>query len=196
MVTTLFHYMQRETAAIAAAIATTVVMWASAFVAIRVALHGGYGPVQLATLRYAIGSVLLAIFAALRGVRIPQRRDWLSISLCGIVGFAIYAVLLNIGETRVAAGTASFVINTVPIFTAIIAMLFLGERMRIAGWIGLAISLSGTAVLSIRPGSKLSVEPALLILVAAAIAQATQFVKIGRASCRERVENIVCDGRL
>src|SRR5437867_7348467 len=168
--------MKRETAVIAAAIATTVVMWASAFVAIRAALQGGYGPVQLATLRYTIGSVLLAIFAALRGVRVPQRRDWLSISLCGIVGFAIYAVLLNTGETRVAAGTASFVINTVPIFTAIIAMLFLGERMRTAGWIGLVISLSGTALLSIRPGSKLSVEPALLILVAAAIAQATQFV--------------------
>ena len=59
----------RERTAITAAIATTVCIWASAFVAIRGALRGGYGPIQLATQRLATASMLLAIWSMSRGVR-------------------------------------------------------------------------------------------------------------------------------
>src|SRR5438309_4706093 len=164
------------TPAIAAAVATTVCIWASAFVAIRAALRGGYGPIELATLRYGTASVLLAIWSMFRGLRVPERRDWLRLAICSLVGLVLYAVLVNTGEVRVSAGMASFVISTVPIFTAIFAALFTAERMRRLGWLGLAISLSGTALLSFGAGSKFGFETSVLILIAAAIAQATQFV--------------------
>ena len=166
----------RETPTIAAAIATTVCIWASAFVAIRAALRGGYGPIQLAMLRYMTASVVLAIWSIFRRVPVPERRDWLRVAICSVVGLVFYAVLVNTGEIRVNAGMASFVISTVPIFTAIFAALFTAERMRGLGWLGLTISLSGTALLSFRAGSKFGFETSVLILIAAAIAQATQFV--------------------
>jgi drug/metabolite transporter (DMT)-like permease len=164
------------TPSIAAAIATTVCIWASAFVAIRAALRGGYGPIELATLRYAAASVVLAIWSIFHGVRVPERRDWLRLAICSVVGLVVYALLLNAGEVRVTAGMASFVISTVPIFAAVFAAIFTSERIRRPAWLGLAISLSGTALLSFGAGSKFGFEPSVVILVAAAIAQATQFV--------------------
>lgn len=164
------------TPSIATAVATTVFIWASAFVAIRAALRGGYGPLQLATLRYATASVVLVIWSMFRGMRVPERRDWPRLTICSVVGLVLYAVLVNTGEIRVNAGMASFVISTVPIFTAVFAALFTAERMHRLGWLGLAISLSGTALLSFRAGSKFGFETSVLILIAAAIAQATQFV--------------------
>ena len=164
------------TPSIATAVATTVFIWASAFVAIRAALRGGYGPLQLATLRYATASVVLVIWSMFSGMRVPERRDWPRLTICSVVGLVLYAVLVNTGEIRVNAGMASFVISTVPIFTAVFAALFTAERMHRLGWLGLAISLSGTALLSFRAGSKFGFETSVLILIAAAIAQATQFV--------------------
>jgi drug/metabolite transporter (DMT)-like permease len=164
------------TPAVAAAIATTVCIWASAFVAIRAALRGGYGPIQIAMLRYATASVVLAIWSIFRGLRAPERRDWLRLAICSVVGLVLYAVLVNTGEIHVTAGMASFVISTVPIFAAIFAAMFTTERMRRLGWLGLAISLSGTALLAFGTGSKFGFEGSVLILIAAAIAQATQFV--------------------
>ena len=164
------------TPSIATAVATTVFIWASAFVAIRAALRGGYGPLQLATLRYATASVVLVIWSMFSGMRVPERHDWPRLTICSVVGLVLYAVLVNTGEIRVNAGMASFVISTVPIFTAVFAALFTAERMHRLGWLGLAISLSGTALLSFRAGSKFGFETSVLILIAAAIAQATQFV--------------------
>ena len=46
----------------------TIVLWASAFAGIRVALED-YSPYSLALLRYFIASVALAIYMAVRGFR-------------------------------------------------------------------------------------------------------------------------------
>jgi drug/metabolite transporter (DMT)-like permease len=56
----------RATWAVGAAISTTVVIWASAFVAIRAGLKG-YSPTGMAALRFLVASAVLGIRAALRG---------------------------------------------------------------------------------------------------------------------------------
>jgi drug/metabolite transporter (DMT)-like permease len=156
------------------AIAFTIIIWASAFVAIRSGLQG-YPPGQLAALRFVIASLLLGIRAWLVGVRVPERRDWLHIFATGVAGFAVYALLVNLGETHVAAGMASFVVNMMPVFTTIMAVLFLGEHVRGLGWVGVSISLCGVALLGFSTTSHITFEPYVLILVAAAISQAAYF---------------------
>ncbi len=160
---------------IGGAVATTIVLWASAFVGIRVALKG-YTPVQLAALRYLVAALILGIRAFFRRVPIPERRDWLRIILSSFLGFVVYATLLNYGETRVAAGLASFIVYTVPLITAILSSLFLHERMGRLGWLGLATSLGGTGLIAFTTGQRLSFEPAVLALLAAAFALALHFI--------------------
>ena len=65
-----------------------------------------------------------------------DRGDALRFLLCGFLGIALYNALLNTGEQTVSAGAASFIVNTLPIFTALLAAVFLGERFN--RWAGSA----------------------------------------------------------
>ena len=117
------------------AVAVTVVAWASAFPAIRAGL-AAFGPAELGALRFAIAAVPAALFLAL--IR-PGTADWSEawrFAFGGIVFVGLYTVLLNFGELTVSAGAASFIINVNPIFTAVLAMLFLGERFSRLAWLG------------------------------------------------------------
>src|SRR5919198_1500934 len=88
------------------ALATTIVLWASAFPAIRAALEG-YSAAHLSVLRLLVAALALAALAAARGVRLPARRDVPAIAGLGVAGMAAYQVLLNSGERTVPAGPAS-----------------------------------------------------------------------------------------
>src|SRR5208282_4641604 len=88
------------------AAAATVLLWASAFPAITVAV-GPLGPAGLAVARLTVASAALALAAPLMGVRRPKPGDLPLIALCGLAGMTGYQLLLNAGERVVPAGTAS-----------------------------------------------------------------------------------------
>ena len=150
------------------AVAGALLFWASAFPGVRAGLQH-FSPGHLALARYIVASVTLGVFAALLRVRLPQKRDWPVVALMGLCGFAIYNVAFNWAETRVEAGTASFIVNTAPIFSMILAALFLGETIPARSWAGIALSFSGIALLS-RGKSGWNFEPFALLLLVPAIA--------------------------
>ncbi len=92
------------------AAAGTVLLWASAFPAITVAVRG-LGPAGLAVARLAVASAALALAAPLMGVRRPKLGDLPLIALCGLAGMTGYQLLLNAGERVVPAGTASLLVR-------------------------------------------------------------------------------------
>lgn len=157
------------------ALLVTILCWASAFAGIRAGLHG-YTPFHLAELRYLVASLSLGGYALFRRMPLPQVRDLPGIALTGIVGIGIYNLALNVGETSVPAGVASFLVNTAPIFTALLALVLLHERLRLWGWIGMSVSFVGVAAtaLGIQEGFHLDVR-AIIVLVAA-LAQSIYFV--------------------
>ena len=61
-------------ARVVAALAVTVVFWASAFAGIRAGLEA-YGPGQVALFRFLVASAVLAGYAAVVRMRMPERRD-------------------------------------------------------------------------------------------------------------------------
>ena len=129
-------------ARLAIALGITVFFWAAAFAGIRVGLRS-YGPGELALLRLLVASITLAAIAAFVRMRLPEVRDLPAILLAGFLAFALYHVALNFGERTVSAGAASLLINTAPIFTALLATAFAGERLRAIGWIGMVVSFLG-----------------------------------------------------
>ena len=160
---------------VVAAAFCTIVLWSTAFVAIRAGLRS-YAPAELATMRFLGASLLFGVLAFFRPVKRPETRDWPRMILTGAMGFAMYALLLNTGETRASAGMASFVISTVPVFTALFAAMILGERIPAFGWMGLGVSISGAALLAFGATGRCMFQPAVLILLAAAAAQAMFFI--------------------
>jgi drug/metabolite transporter (DMT)-like permease len=155
----------------AAAVGTTVVLWASAFVAIRAALPG-YSPAHLALLRFLVASAALTIYAVATRMPLPERRDLPRIIIAGLVGITGYNLALNTGEQSVTAGVASLLVNTGPIWTALIAMVLLGERLRLWGWVGIAVSFTGAATIVLGERGSLGGQESLgwgagLVLIAA-----------------------------
>ncbi len=154
----------------------TIVLWASAFPGIRAALHA-YTPAHVALLRYATASLVLAGYALIRRMRLPRWRDLPGITLLGLVGIAFYNLMLNIGEVSVPSAVASFIIASAPIFMAIEAKVLLGERLRRWGWIGIVISFSGVAVMSLGGAHGIHLDWRVLVVLLAALAQSLYSVK-------------------
>ena len=149
----------------------TVTLFASAFVGIRVSLES-YSPQSIALLRYLTASILLILFALAGKIPLPARRDLPGLAFCGLMGFTIYNIALNMGEIRVPAGTASLVIASAPIFVALLAVIFYKERVAAWVWVGILVSFLGVAFISIEPGEKLGLSPSVLLVLLAAISAA------------------------
>jgi drug/metabolite transporter (DMT)-like permease len=131
------------------AIATTLLFWASAFVAIR-HLADVFSPGALSLGRLLVGSLCLGVvLLARRGWTRPARGDWWPLLVVGVLWFGVYNLALNEGEQRVDAGTAALLIQLAPVLIAVLAVLFLGERSAATLWIGLVVAFAGVAVISL-----------------------------------------------
>ncbi len=147
----------------------TVVLWASAFPAISVAVTD-LGAAGLSVARLVVAALALACVSPFMGVRMPRRRDLPLIAVCGLSGMTIYQLLLNAGERTVSAGTASLLIATAPIYSALLAAAFLAEGSTARRWIGSAIAFAGSSVIAASHG--LTFGASAIIVLAAAVAQA------------------------
>ena len=157
--------------ATAASAAATIFLWASAFAGIRVGLRS-YSPEGLALLRYLIAGAALAGYALATRMPMPERRDLPALAFLGFLGFSVYNVALNAGETRVGAGVASFLIASEPLYMAALAVIWRGDRLRRRGWFGMMLSFCGVAVISLSSGDGVSLEPAALLILLAAMVKA------------------------
>jgi len=168
-----------------AAIAVTLVLWASAFAGIKAGMRltpagvpgpDGYGPGEVALLRFGVASLVLAVYAAFTRMRLPAKSDLPRIALAGFLGITVYHLALNFGEVRVSAGAAALLISAGPVFTAIMSVVFLRERITLTGWVGIAIAFAGVALISLGETGGFSFEPGALLVLLAAISTAAYFI--------------------
>jgi drug/metabolite transporter (DMT)-like permease len=131
----------------------TVVLWASAFVGIRDAgADIGAGPLSLG--RLLVGGAVLGALVMSRRERPLPRADVPRLLLVGLLWFAAYNVILNSAEHSVDAGTAAMLVNTGPIFIAVLAGLLLREgfpRMLLAGC---AVAFAGAIVIGLATSER------------------------------------------
>lgn len=140
--------------------------WASAFVGTRVAL-ASFAPGELALYRYGVASLTLALLAGWLRPPLPRRQDLPRLLATGLIGIGIYTLALNTGQQTIAAGAASFIVNTAPLFSTLLACLLLKERLRWPGWLGLAVGLAGIGLIAMAEGGSGVSHGALLVLAAA-----------------------------
>jgi len=122
-----------------------VVLWASAFVAIRSA-GGHFSPGALALGRLLVASVALGVMWLLSGDGWPPRAAWPGIIGSGVLWFGLYMITLNWGEREVDAGTAAMVVTIGPILIALLAGWLLREGFPRRLGAGMAVSLAGAIV--------------------------------------------------
>jgi drug/metabolite transporter (DMT)-like permease len=164
----------RLDARLLAAVVAAVVFGASAYAAIGAALTS-YSPGPLALLRMLVASAVLSIYAVVSGMRLPDTRDLLAVVLAGLFAFALYNVALSYGQLTASAGAASLIIASIPIFTALLAVAFLGERLDALGWSGIAVGFSGMALITVGEGGRIGINAGALLVLLAAFSASVYF---------------------
>jgi len=167
---------QRPDTGTLVAVGITLLLWASAFAGIKEGL-AGYGPGELALLRFGTASLVLALYAVYKRMRLPRLADIPHLALAGALGITIYHVALNFGEQTVTAGAASLLIASGPIFTALMATVFLGERLTLWGWAGIVVAFSGVALITLGEAEgHLTFDPGALLILVSAVSTAAYFI--------------------
>jgi len=158
------------------AAAVAVVLGASAYAAIGASL-GPYSPGPLALLRMLAASATVTIYALPSGMRLPKVkvRDLPAVVLAGLLAFSLYNVALNHGQLSASAGTASLIIASIPLFTALLAVAFLGERLGGGGWSGIAVGFFGVAMITLGEGGGFGINAGALYVIVAAISGSVYF---------------------
>lgn len=151
-----------------AMLAFCLLSWASSYTAIKVAVVH-FEPHHVASLRFAVASLVLAPFLAFAKPTMPSRGDLGRLLLYGASGIAVYNVLLCTAERGVNAGTASFIVGIAPIFAAVLAAVCLKEKLSAGGWIALAVAFVGAAMMSAGKTGGLCLSMEVLALLAAAV---------------------------
>ncbi|MFS3934594.1 DMT family transporter [Bacillus subtilis] len=167
--------MRKKTVQIMISHSLMIGLWASAFPGIRAGLEG-YTSEHLALFRLLIGSMALLLFAVLTQMRLPDLKDIPAIFLLGFLGFALYHILLNIGEKTVSAGVASLLVTTAPIFSAMLSRLFYKEHFGFTKWLGSMISLLGVLLIAFGAGDFTYSMSGILVILLAAFSESIYFV--------------------
>jgi drug/metabolite transporter (DMT)-like permease len=131
-------------------------------------------PYVFNAIRLAISTGVLVIFAfrELRQGLLPKGGvTWKQVAIYGVVAAGFYQLIFLLGIARTTSGNTALIMATVPMWTALLARGFIGERLRRLAWGGLAIALVGTILVAVQSGSISAGEDHLwgnlLILLAA-----------------------------
>lgn len=155
-----------------------VVLWASAFPTVKIALED-FTPGGLALARSSVASLFFLGIAAVRPPARPSPAELARLALCGGCGIALYNFGLNTGQQTVSPGATSLAVNTVPIWTSLLAVPLLGERTAASQWLGSALALTGVALLAFERGGMTAGNGTAVgigWILMAAVAQALYFV--------------------
>ncbi len=153
------------------AVAGPVLSWAASFPAISYALRE-IEPLPLAATRFALASLLALAWLAWNRPKSMPAKDYGIVAICGVLGIAVYNVLLNSGQTTVSAGAASFIVNTQPLFMAGLAVVFLKEAFTRWSWIGTILALGGVAIIAAGQRGGLSFGTGASLILGAAFCAA------------------------
>lgn len=140
------------------AVAVTVLLWASAFIGVRVAGHD-YEPGSLALGRQLAGSVGLTAIVAVRWLRggarpvLPRGRVLVAVLAWGVGWFSLYNLALNAAEQHLDAGTTALLVNVAPVLVAVLAGLLLGEGFPRRLLVGMAAAFAGVAIIAAATSS-------------------------------------------
>ena len=137
----------------------TLVTWSFSFMA-AARLRQEVGLTEALAARFVpvlVGAaLLLLVIRARRPLRLP-REAWPKIVAMGLLSVPAYNVFFFHGMKTVPSGTAALIIALNPVFTALLARVFLGEIFGARRVVGLVLSLAGVFIV-IRYGTESAID--------------------------------------
>lgn len=122
--------------------------WGTSFLFIKLAV-ADLPPIMVGWLRLVLAALTLWLIAALTGKR-PRfsRKVWITLAVMGLFNNSLAFVLIPWGQQYIDSGLAAILNSTVPLFTVLLAHLFLAdERLNARRLMGLVTGFAGVVVL-------------------------------------------------
>ena len=144
------------------------VLWGGSFFFVGVAV-ADLSPLTIVTLRVGLAAIALWSIAIVLGYRPPKNSGvWLAFFGMGLLNNVIPFVLIVWGQTQIASGLASVLNATTPLFTVLVAGLFLpDERATPMKLVGVAVGFVGVVVMIGMPsdgeGGNTNAQVAVLV---------------------------------
>ena len=150
-------------------------LWASAFVVVKVALRD-VPPLFLMASRFLVAGPALLLFAAARGRPMPSASQWPVVVLLGVLNYALYLGLTAEALRHLSAGMGAVLASLNPLLVAVVAPWALAERLTVKKVVGLGTSFGGVVWVmrsrlgdDNRPGAMGLVVLATVCIVSAAL---------------------------
>lgn len=147
-------------------------IWGYAWVLMKESLHY-MGPFTFSAFRFSIGAITLLIVLWLLKTALPPRKYIKHIVVVGLLQTSAVFLLVMYGLMFVDAGKSSVILYSMPLFSSLLAIRFLGEKISIAKFLGLLMGLLGLVNIlgwDIFIGQPLETIFGQLLIIAAAIA--------------------------
>jgi len=120
-------------------------LWGASFLFVRVAVPV-LGPFPLVAARVALGGVILLFYASLIRQRLDWRSNWRRYALIGLFNNAIPFTLIATAQLNLTASFAALLNATTPLFSAVVAAVWLKDRLTLAKLLGLVLGMMGVGI--------------------------------------------------
>lgn len=119
-------------------------------------LSDNYPPLFLTAFQAFLGSVFFFPFLLLPGVGFPTHIEigplWAIIYLGTFITFGAYACY-NYGVSRIPASQAAGFVNLIPVFSVLLGMIILGDRLNLIQWLACGLVFGGVWISSSKKTS-------------------------------------------
>ncbi|CAD5372960.1 conserved membrane hypothetical protein [Rubrivivax sp. A210] len=161
-----------------------VLVWGSGYLASKAGMQFA-APLTFLSLRYAFGLACMAAWLLVAKARWPaSRREFLHLCAAGLLMHAV-----NLGGSHFAqylgmsAGVTALVLATQPLFTAVVAHRFMGQRLVAWQWLGVLLGLAGVLFVVWHKIDVRAVSVGSLVAVAISLAAITSGTLYQRVFC-------------
>lgn len=159
-------------------ITLATLFWAFSFIWFKIA-NEAYRPLTIVYLRLIISVLLLSLFLYATGrFEKIKKKDRKYFLLMSFFEPFLYFIGESIGLTYVSSTTASVIIATIPVFTAIGGWFMYKEKLKLINYAGIALSLSGVMIFVLNSSGVLTLDPKGLALLFLAVISASGYTLV------------------
>ncbi|TWE08584.1 putative membrane protein [Neobacillus bataviensis] len=140
------HYKSKVTASLYALI--SISFWGVSFVSTKAVLEK-LDPYSIIVFRFGIGALFLLLLLVIQRIRLLVSIKYFPhLIVLGILGVFVHQVLQATALLTINASSAGWLISLSPIFTVILSILFLNEKMDIKKAAGMVLAITGVLLVT------------------------------------------------
>ncbi|WP_044749293.1 DMT family transporter [Bacillus alveayuensis] len=161
------------------ALVSVMVIWGMNVVAIKI-LVNSFAPITITSLRIFTASLaVFLVLLATKGMRKLTKKEVGTIFAASLFNVVGHHFFLAAGLTKTTASNAGIILGLSPLVTALLAIVFLGDRFRLSKFVGIILGFTGVVFIVNHSSAKIgAVSLGDLFIFLSVLTQAMSFIFI------------------